>query len=113
MRDGVQGEIRAVIYARVSTNRQEREATIESQVKALRKYAQEKGYEIVGEYLDEDYSSATLASPGLDRLRDALPSGEIDPDVVLIHSPDRLARKALVEGLILEELGKAGVKPSS
>jgi site-specific DNA recombinase len=93
----------------VSTDLQEKEHTIQSQLEALRKYAQDKGYEVVGEYLDEGYSGATLERPGLDALRDALRSGGLD--VVLFHSPDRLARKAIYQGLVLEEMEKAGVKP--
>ena len=101
-------QVRAALYTRVSTNLQEREQTIQSQVEALRKYADDKGYEIVGEYQDEGYSGATLERPGLDQLRDALRYGKFD--LVLMHSPDRLARKAVYQGLVLEELEKAGVK---
>ena len=61
------------------------------------------------EYLDEGYSGATLDRPGLDQLRDDLSSGEFR--IVLIHSPDRLARKAVYQYLILEELEKAGIRP--
>ena len=100
--------IQAALYARVSTDLQEKEQTIRSQLEALRKYAQDKGYDVVAEYKDEGYSGATLERPGLDQLRDALRCGEFD--MVLFHSPDRLARKALYQGLILEELEKAGVK---
>ena len=104
----VQGQVRAAIYARVSTERQEQEATIQSQLQALRQYVLDKGYHILEEYLDNGCSGATLARPGLDKLRDAASSGDID--LVLIHSPDRLARKALYQGLVLEEMDKAGVK---
>ena len=100
--------MRAALYARVSSDRQEHEETIQSQVEALRRYAQEREYRVVVEYLDDGYSGASLVRPGLDKLRDEFPSGEID--VVLFHSPDRLARKALYQGLVLEEAEKAGVK---
>ncbi len=100
---------RVALYCRVSTDLQEKEHTIQSQLEALRKYALDKGYKIVAEYLDEGYSGATLERPGLDRLRDTLHSGEFD--VVLFHSPDRLARKAVYQGIVLEELEKAGLKP--
>ena len=100
--------MRAALYARVSTELQEKEATIQSQLEALRKYAQDKGYEVVAEYCDEGYSGATLVRPGLDRLRDIL--GQGDFELLLVHSPDRLARKALYQGILLEELQKAGVR---
>ena len=101
--------ISIAIYARTSTDLQEKEHTIRSQLDALRRYAQDKGYRVFREYLDEGYSGATLDRPGLDGLRDDLPSGEFR--LVLIHSPDRLARKAVYQYLILEELEKAGIRP--
>lgn len=101
-------EIRAAIYGRVSSDLQEKEQTIRSQLEGLRKYVLERGYVIAGEYIDDGYSGATLDRPGLDRLRDALRIAEMD--VVVFHSPDRLARKAVYQGLVLEEIEKAGVR---
>ena len=63
---------RAALYARVSTDLQEKEETIDSQVEDLRRRARDRGYDVVAEYLDDGYSGATLERPGLDRLRDAL-----------------------------------------
>ncbi len=100
--------IRAAIYARVSTDLQEKEQTILSQLEALRSYLLGRGYILTFEYVDDGYSGATLDRPGLDQLRDALRDGEID--VVVFHSPDRLARKAVYQGLVLEEIEKAGVR---
>ena len=100
---------RVASYARVSTELQEREHTIDSQLEALRAYALNKGYQVVAEYLDDGYSGATLARPGLDRLRDALSYGEFD--LVLFYHPDRLARRVVYQYLVLEEMEKAGVKP--
>jgi site-specific DNA recombinase len=96
--------MRAALYARVSTDLQEKEQTIESQLETLRHYAADRSYEVVAEYIDEGYSGATLARPGLDRLRDTLPDGGFD--LVLIHSPDRLARKAAYQGILIEEFEK-------
>ena len=59
--------IPVAIYGSTSTDLQEKEHTISSQLDALRQYAQDNGYEVVGEYLDEGYSGATLDRPGLDR----------------------------------------------
>ena len=101
-------EKRAGIYARVSTDLQEKEQPIKSQLEALRVYVLERGYIISGEYIDDGYSGATLDRPGLDRLRDALRSDEMD--VVVFHSPDRLARKAVYQGLVLEEIEKAKLR---
>ena len=104
----MQTEIRAAIYARVSTDLQEKEQTIRSQLQAIREYVSERGYSVSGEYIDDGFSGATLDRPGLDGLRDALRTGEID--MVVFHSPDRLARKAVYQGLVLEEIEKAGIR---
>jgi site-specific DNA recombinase len=67
----------AAIYARVSTQDQEQEETIKSQVAAIEEYALREGYGLRKElyYLDEAVSGARLDRPGLDRLRDQAGEG--------------------------------------
>jgi site-specific DNA recombinase len=100
--------MRAAIYARVSTERQERDQTIESQVAALTLWAKEHDYELLPEhrYIDESYSGSRLDRPGLDHLRDAAREGAFE--VILVLSPDRLARKYAYQVLLLEELQRVG-----
>jgi site-specific DNA recombinase len=100
--------MRAAIYARVSTERQERQQTIDSQIEALRAWASANAHELAQEpvYTDEGYTGSRLDRPGLDGLRDAAFRGEFD--VVAVLSPDRLARKYAYQVLLLEELRKAG-----
>jgi site-specific DNA recombinase len=100
--------MRAAIYARVSTERQERQQTIESQLAALRAWALGRGHELAAEHVfrDEGYSGSRLDRPGLDGLRDAVRDGAVD--VVAVFSPDRLARKYAYQVLLLEELRRAG-----
>ena len=100
--------MRAAIYARVSTGRQERDQTIDSQLTALRQWATAQGHELRPDHVftDEGYSGARLDRPGLDRLRDAAREGEFD--VLAVFSPDRLARKYAYQALLLEELRRAG-----
>jgi len=100
--------MRAALYARVSSDLQEEEKTIQSQLEALKEYAMQHDYTLVQEFIDDGYSGATLARPGLDRLRDALESGDFD--LLLIHSPDRLARKAIYQGILLEEFQNHGIR---
>jgi site-specific DNA recombinase len=101
---------RAALYARVSTRRQEKEATIESQLAQLLSYADEQGYELADahQFVDQAVSGQYLARPGLDRLRDAAPGGGFE--VVLCLSPDRLARSLGAQQVILDELGRAGIE---
>lgn len=100
--------MRAAIYARVSTERQGREQTIDSQLSALRDWVMANDHELLPEhvYTDQGYSGSRLDRPGLDRLRDAVHDGTLD--VVAVLSPDRLARKYAYQALLLEEFRKAG-----
>jgi site-specific DNA recombinase len=99
--------MRAAIYARVSTERQGRDQTIDSQLDALRRWAAAHGHELKDDhvYIDEGYSGARLDRPALDRLRDAAREGEFD--VIGAYSPDRLARRYAYQILLLEEFRKA------
>src|SRR3954467_14636882 len=100
--------MRAAIYARVSTERQERQQTIDSQLAALRAWAEAQGHSLVEKHVfrDEGYSGSRLDRPGLDGLRDAVRDAAID--VVAVLGPDRLARKYAYQVLLLEEFRKAG-----
>jgi len=102
--------MRIALYARVSTERQERQGTIGSQLDALRRFAREQGHEIVEAYVcvDDGYSGTRLDRPGLDRLRDGAEAGAFE--AVLILCPDRLARKYAYQMLILEEFERFAVR---
>ena len=102
------------IYARVSSSKQREEKTIDSQISALKKYAEEQGDSEEGltvppEYIfkDEGYSGSVLVRPGLEHLRDLCAEGQIE--VILVYSPDRLSRKYAYQVLLLEEFGRNGV----
>ena len=100
--------MRAAIYARVSTERQERQQTIDSQLATLSAWAEQAGHELTAGHVfrDEGYSGSRLDRPGLDALRDAVRDAEVD--IVAVLSPDRLARKYAYQALILEEFRRAG-----
>src|SRR5437867_2968270 len=100
--------MRAAIYARVSSERQEKEHTIGSQLEALRTYAAKNGMEIVDEFTDEGYSGARLDRPALDRMRDLAERRGFE--VLLTYCTDRLALKFVLQALILDELERFGVK---
>ena len=100
--------MRTAIYARVSSERQQRERTIESQLEVLRAYAADNQLPVIEEFADDGYSGARLDRPSLDRLRDAAVRGEFE--VVLVLCADRLARKFVLQALIMEELEQFGVK---
>ena len=100
--------MRAALYARVSTERQERQQTIDSQLTALRGWVTAEGHQLAEEHVfrDEGYSGARLDRPGLDALRDAVRDGAVE--LVAVLSPDRLARRYAYQVLLLEEFRRAG-----
>ncbi len=83
---------RSGLYGRVSSDRQEREDTIQSQLAELRARMKEDGILEWQEFTDEGYGRDNLVRPALDRLRDLVALREIDR--VYIHAPDRLASGA-------------------
>src|SRR5262245_50766371 len=100
----------AVIYARVSSDKQKEEHTNASQTEALRGFALQQGFSVPDEWVieDEGYSGATLVRPGLERVRDLAAEGQID--AVLVYSPDRLSRKYAYQVLLIEELARHNVQ---
>ena len=100
----------AAIYARVSSARQAKDQTIGSQLSALREHAVTSRLEVPEEWVfaDDGHSGATLARPALEALRDLAAQGCLD--VVLVYSPDRLARKFAYQALLIEELARCGTR---
>ena len=100
----------AAIYARVSSERQREEGTVQSQLAGLRELAAERGLLVAEElvFCDEGFSGATLVRPALERLRDRAAEGSFE--VLLCHTPDRLARRYAYQVLLLEELARVGVE---
>ncbi len=101
---------RAALYARVSTEVQEKEQTIQSQLAAITTYADKHGFQYSEAltYTDDGFSGTWLDRPALDELRDHAREGRFDAVVVLC--PDRLARRYAYQVLILEELKRAGME---
>ena len=102
--------VMAAIYARVSSTRQKEEHTIDSQTAAIRTFAEQQGLEVCDEWTFEDagVSGATLVRPALDRLRDLI--AQVPVEVVLVYSPDRLARRYAYQELLIEEFARAGTE---
>ena len=102
--------MRVALYARVSTERQEQQGTIASQLDELTRWAREQQHDVVDAYVcvDDGYSGTRLDRPGLDRLRDGAEAGAFEAALVLC--PDRLARKYAYQVLILEELERFSVQ---
>jgi site-specific DNA recombinase len=102
--------MRAAIYARVSTEGQEREGTsLDSQLEACRQLAQERNYDVPGEFIvAEAYSGLSLNRPELDRIRQWAREGQID--AVIVYTLDRLSRNPVHFIILQDELERSGVE---
>jgi DNA invertase Pin-like site-specific DNA recombinase len=94
---------RAVLYARVSTGDQH----LETQLLDLRQMAQQRGYDIVQEYVDT-ISGSKSKRPGLDRLLSDARRHRFD--VVLVAAFDRMARSTRHFLELLDELNHLGIE---
>jgi site-specific DNA recombinase len=81
--------VRAVIYARFSSDNQ-REESIDAQVRAIRDYARKNSVIITGEYIDKAKSAMTDNRPEFLRMVSDSAKGKFD--LVLVHKLDRFAR---------------------
>ena len=100
--------MRFAAYCRVSSDKQKVDKTIESQLLRISNFASEHDFDVVEYFVDEGVSGSVLNRPGLDALRDLVASRSIQ--VVLVTSPDRLARSIVLQSLVLEECDRAGVR---
>jgi site-specific DNA recombinase len=103
-------DVRAALYARVSSEQQANAQTIAGQISALRERLDAEGIELAEEltFVDDGYSGATLLRPAMERLRDAAAAGAFER--LYVQDPDRLARKYAYQVLLVDELKRAGVE---
>jgi site-specific DNA recombinase len=102
--------MQAPLYARVSSAQQAEAHTVASQAVALRERLAVDGLprpEAL-QCFDEGDSGATLVRPALERRRDLVAAGAVAR--LSVHAPDRLARQYADQGLLVDELQRAGVE---
>ena len=98
------------LYARVAAPDQPGARSIEQQVEQLRAYARARGWTVPAErvYRDEGVNGLRPDRPGLDHLRAAVARAEVD--LLLVVSPDRLARDQGLLAQLLGECERAGCR---
>jgi site-specific DNA recombinase len=96
----------AAIYTRVSTERQEENNSLPTQLAACRQYAAAQGYTIFAEETDTA-SGAVLDRPGLTKLRTLMEQQQIG--VLIVFTPDRLSRNLAHSLLLRDEARTHGV----
>src|SRR5579884_4257564 len=103
--------LRAAIYVRVSTDKQEDEGeSLETQEqRCLLRVVSEK-YQIDAErhIYRETFTGTVLDRPVLNQLREAAANGEFD--VLIFYAYDRLARKQVLQAVLIEFFSSKNVK---
>lgn len=79
---------RAAIYGRVSTTQHGQDVGL--QLDELRLVAQQRGWQVVGEFVDVGISGSKQSRPALDKLMGSVRAGEVD--AVMVWRFDRFAR---------------------
>lgn len=101
--------MRAVIYARFSSERQ-REESIEGQVRECQEFAQRNNFSIVNTYIDRALSASKDTEKRLDFLRMIKDSSKQLFDVVLVWKLDRFARSRYDSAHYKHILKKNGIR---
>jgi site-specific DNA recombinase len=99
--------MRAVIYARYSSDRQ-REASIEDQVRTCRAWVEREGADLVATYTDHAVSGQIRMRPGYQKLLEAARAGKFD--VVVAEALDRLSRDQEDVAGLFKHLRFAGIR---
>jgi len=95
---------RCAIYARVSRDSQK----VDMQLHDLRRYADQRGFEISREFIDEGFSGSLSSRPALNEMMDGARKRKYD--VVLVWRFDRFARSTQHLLSALEEFGTLGIE---
>ena len=95
--------MKAALYARVSSDKQDVDLSITAQLKALREYASKNGHEIVKEYIDQAESGKTTARPAFREMIAVARSSQKPFDLILVWKYSRFARSR--EGSVRKESG--------
>ena len=102
--------MKAAIYARVSSEKQaEKDLSIPAQLKALRRYALDRGWEIVSEYIDEAESAKSAGRPAFQEMIAAAKKKERLFDSILVWKLSRFARNREDSIIYKSVLRKRGI----
>lgn len=97
----------AVIYARYSSHNQ-REESIEGQLKVCYEFAEKNGYTIIGEYIDRALTGTNDNRPDFLKMIDD--SSKKAFDYVIVYQLDRFARNRYDSAIYKSKLKKNGVR---
>jgi DNA invertase Pin-like site-specific DNA recombinase len=100
--------MRVAVYARVSLDRDGDARTIDRQLESCRQYVENRGHEVVREFVDRNASAYNRKKerPQFERMREGLHSRAFD--AVCVWKLDRLARRVTTAFLIAADLQQVG-----
>ena len=100
---------KAVAYARYSSNNQ-REESIDAQLRAIEKYAKENKIQIVATYYDEAQTGKNDNRDNFQNMYSAILREHIAVDMVLVHKFNRFARNKYDSAIYKKRLKDKGVR---
>lgn len=100
---------RAAAYARFSSNNQ-RDESIDAQLRAIRDYCERENIQLVEIYTDEAQSATTDLRDDFKNMIDDIFKGKIEVDTVLVHKFNRFARNKYDSAIYKKRLREIGIK---
>jgi len=82
--------VRAVLYARVSTDEQTEGYSLDAQIGHCREYCESQGWEVVSEYVDPGFSGRSAQRPRFEQMMKDAEAGLFD--ILVVHKLDRFSR---------------------
>ncbi len=100
--------MKAWLYYRLSRDEDEEMNSLQNQRRILFDYAEQNGYEVVGESFDDNVSGMTFNRKGLGELENAVDDGKVE--VVMVKDLSRLGRHRTQTALFIDHLRENNVK---
>ena len=100
---------RAVAYARFSSSNQ-REESIDAQLRAIREYCERNGIQLVAVFTDEAISGKSDNRDDFQKMVKGVIKGHYDVDAILVHKFNRFARNKYDSALYKKRLKEVGVR---
>jgi DNA invertase Pin-like site-specific DNA recombinase len=102
--------MRALLYGRVSSDRQDVDLSIASQLRALREYAARNGHTVVGEFVDQAETGRTAYRPKFREMISLARRPARPFDLILVYKYSRFARNREDSIVYKALLKKSGVQ---
>ncbi|MCK9479032.1 MAG: recombinase family protein [Firmicutes bacterium] len=100
--------MRAWLYYRLSRDEDEELNSLTNQKKILVDYAEEKGFEIVGESFDDNVSGMHFDREGIEKIYDVVDEGKID--AIIVKDLSRLGRHRTQTAVFIDYLARKNVR---